>query len=280
VQNSHGEIVRCRVRGKLKEEGKRLLVGDWVSFSLTEQGEGVIEDLNSRKNSLHRPPVANVDQAIAVMSIKEPVVDFNLLDRVIVSAEAVGLSIIICFNKANLSHEAELKEIGYAGEVYKNSGYQVVFTCAVTEQGLEELKDLLKGNISVMTGPSGTGKSTLLNKLRPDLDLKTAPISRKSGRGRHTTRSVKLLQLDKDTYVIDTPGFQRLDLKGVHSRELPFFFPEFSVQGAGCYFSSCLHLSEPGCRIKDAVEQGEIASWRYDHYKALMEEIQQKEQNY
>lgn len=280
VQDFCGEIIRCRVRGRLSEEGKKLLVGDRVSFILTDHGEGVIEDLFPRKNSLYRPPVANVEQAVAIMSIREPVLDFILLDRVIISAEAAGLSVVICFNKLDLSGDEELEGVEQAAEVYNKCGYSVIFTCAVANRGLEELKEFLKGKVNVLTGPSGVGKSTLINKLKPGMDLKTAPISKKSGKGRHTTRSVKLLPLAKDTYVIDTPGFQKLDLQGISSRELPLFFPEIAFHGSGCYFSSCLHLSEPECQVKSAVEIGDIALWRYHHYKVILGEIQQKEHSY
>ncbi len=276
MQGSRGEIVCCRARGRLKEFGIDLLVGDLVEADPLEK---VIEKIYPRKSHLTRPPVANVDQVVILMSIIKPPLDLVLLDRILISAEASFLDIIICLNKMDLSTARDEDLVKEVKEVFQSCGYRVILTSAVKGHGIDEMRKALQDKLTVFAGPSGTGKSTLINKLKPELGLISGAVSRKTERGRHTTRHVELLGLDNEAFVVDTPGFQRLDLKGISSKELSSFFPEISLKGP-CRFNSCLHNAEPGCAVKDAVQNGEIASWRYEHYIAFLKEVRQMEKTY
>lgn len=277
AQLPDGKIYRCRARGKLKENGKDLIVGDLVEVKVLPGGEGVIEKVLPRKNYLFRPLVANLDQVIVLMSVDEPPLDLLLLDRIVVTAEAVGLDIIICFNKVDLVKKEKINELEEIKKVFINCGYYVVLTCALTGQGVYKIKNLLEGKTTVLAGPSGVGKTTLINKIIPGIKLKTASVSKKTSRGRHTTRFVELIDMGGKGYIVDTPGFQRLDFKGISSRELASYFPDISSYAGLCRFSSCLHNAEPECSVKEAVEKGELASWRYEHYLAFFKEISQQE---
>ncbi|NMB41628.1 MAG: ribosome small subunit-dependent GTPase A [Firmicutes bacterium] len=276
VKSSQGEVVRCRVRGRLEDAGIKLLVGDLVKI---DENKKVITKAYPRKNRLLRPPVANIDQVVIVMSVHKPPLDLFFLDRLLVSIEASFMDVIICINKMDLTTPDDKKILEEIGDTFKNCGYNVVFGSAVVGWGIEEIKNIMHRKITVFAGPSGAGKSTLINMIKPELDLRSEPVSVKSDRGRHTTRHVELLELDKFSFVADTPGFQKLDLKNVASGELSSFFPEMLSQDP-CKFSSCLHDAEPGCAIKNAVKAGEITSWRYEHYLFFLREIQQKEKTF
>lgn len=279
VKLDNGEVLRCRARGRLKEEGVSLVVGDRVEVRLSRVGDGIIEKIFPRQNILPRPPVANVDQAIVVVSLREPPLDLYLLHRIIIAAAANDLESVICFNKTDLVNSpGEQSRLQELDSVFTNCGYKVLCSSSLTGDGLDQLREQLRGKISVLAGPSGAGKSTLLNTLKPQLALRTAPLSPKRGRGRHTTRHVELLTLDQDILVADTPGFQRLDLERIPARELSYYFPEMLEYGKECRFSSnCLHNHEPSCAVKDAVQAGKIAPWRYKLYISLLGEIEQQE---
>lgn len=276
---SSREVFFCRARGRFRSKGVDLLVGDIVKITQTGTKEAVIEDVLPRRNRLLRPPVANADQAVILTSVEEPPMDLFLLDRIVVSAEAAGLDVTVCFNKSDLLNRENLcqEKLNEAKEVYKKCNYNVIITSALFGDGLEELSKILQGKVNVMTGPSGVGKSTLINELNPKLELEAAPVTRKTKRGKHTTRHVELLTVDEGFYVVDTPGFQKLNLNGVSSENLASFFPEISLLQSYCYFNSCFHNAEPGCAVKEAVQRKEIASWRHNHYLAFLHELYQKE---
>ena len=273
VLNTEGEVIRCRARGRFKEKGLDLLVGDLVAI---DYQEAVINKVYPRKNSLLRPQVANVDQVVILMPASRPAPDLVFLDRLLVMAEKASLEAVICLHKTDLLASWERDTIREICMVFQDCGYRVLLTSALTGQGVEELKHSLQGKISVFAGPSGAGKSTLINKFKPELNLQTAPVSFKTQRGRHTTRHVELFRLTKETLVADTPGFQRLNLEGIALQELSSYFPEMSLP-VPCRFNSCLHRAEPGCAVKEALQKGKIASWRYKHYLDFLEEIEQLE---
>lgn len=264
-------IVESRARGVFREQGITPLVGDKVKIRISDEDQsGYIDEIMERKNELIRPPVANVTQAIIVMSIQNPDINTWLLDKFLLMAEHKDLNIIICFNKMDLSKEKidELKNI------YEKAGYKVIVTSSIDNIGLVELKESLKGNITVFAGPSGVGKSSLLNKINPNFHLETGAISNKSKRGKHTTRSVELLDLDEDSFVLDTPGFSSLDLSFIKEAiDVREYFREIKKYGAECRFLSCLHDKEPDCAVKKYVEEGVIDKSRYNNYLLLLEEI-------
>lgn len=272
-------LIQCRGRGVFRNKNISPLVGDFVQYEFERDQEGTIMEVFDRKNELVRPPIANVDQAILVFSCVEP--DFNpgLLDRFLVLIEYHDIEPIICLTKIDLVPEAKLEELHAFIKDYKEIGYQVVITSSETEEGLDELLPLLKDRLSVFAGQSGVGKSSLLNALRPDLDLKTATISTHLGRGKHTTRHVELMDVNGGA-VADTPGFSSLELMEMEVNDVTFCMPEFQRASEECKFRGCLHINEPKCAVKSAVEDGTIPSYRYDHYLQFIQEIQDRKPRY
>lgn len=235
-----------------------------------EDNNGYIEEIYIRETSLKRPPVANITQAIIVMSIQKPKVNSWLLDRFLIMAEAEGLNVTICINKTDLDLENSLK----VKDIYSKIGYKVILTSIETGEGIDELKESLNNNISVFAGPSGVGKSSLLNLMNPNYKLKTGEISEKNKRGKHTTRHTELLHLKDNSYVLDSPGFSSLDIDFIeYEVELGNYFLEIKKHSSGCKFMNCLHLNEPGCEVKKQVEAHEIAYERYENYLMFLEEI-------
>ncbi|MGI6658022.1 MAG: ribosome small subunit-dependent GTPase A [Dethiobacteraceae bacterium] len=277
VKTAVGEEYRCRARGRFKKENTGIYVGDLVRFTRLTDKEGVLEEIEPRRTLLVRPPVANVDQVIIVCTPQDPPLSLQLLDRLLVLAEAQHLKSVICVNKADLMH-------GDLADFYRLysqiTGYTVLFTSAKYNQGIEQLRRELIEHVSVLAGPSGVGKSSLLNCLQPDLALKTGAISAKSKRGRHTTRHVELLSLDNGGLIADTPGFSQLELTGLSSDNLALYFPEFIAYIAACRFSSCMHEEEPECAVREAAAAGRIAQSRYENYLFFLTEIRQQERSY
>lgn len=264
-------IIESRARGIFREENLTPLVGDRVKIRINEEdNSGYIEEILERKNELIRPPVANISQAIIVMSIKKPDINTWLLDKFLIMAEHKNLNIIICLNKMDLSE----KEIIHIKNIYETVGYKVLITSSKENIGIENLMAYLKEHITVFAGPSGVGKSSLLNKVNPQFNRETGDVSAKSKRGKHTTRSVELLELGENTYVLDTPGFSSLDLSFIEDpSSLREYFKEIKKYGQECRFLSCLHDKEPDCAVKRYVVEGVISKERYDNYLRLLEEI-------
>ena len=269
-----GEVIPCRARGRFKEKGFDLLVGDLVEIAPEEK---VIENVCPRRNRLLRPPVANIDQVIALISVSKPPLDLVFLDRLLVTVEKAGLETVICLNKIDLLTVPETDRIEEICDVFRDCGYNVVLASALTGLGVSELIFGFRNKVNVFAGPSGTGKSTFINRLKPSLALPSGPVSQKTKRGRHTTRHVELFELDEGTFVVDTPGFQRLNLEGIAKEELSSYFREMASLPEPCCFSSCLHRAEPGCAVKEALQKGKIATWRYNHYLDFLEEIEELE---
>ncbi len=266
-------IFECRARGVFREKNITPLVGDKVTIRVNEEDNtGYIEEIFERSSQLIRPPVANVSQAIIVMSIKRPNINYWLLDRFLIMAEREGLNICVLINKIDLASEDEIKEVE---TIYTKALYKVLTTSTKTKEGINSLKEVLKNNITVFAGPSGVGKSSLLNILHPDFKLKTGAVSKKVDRGNHTTRHVELLKMDmEDTYVLDTPGFSSLSLDFIKEEvELGSYFREIDKYRHDCKFTGCLHHKEPNCEVKRQVELGNISKQRYDNYLQFLEEL-------
>ncbi|MCQ5202668.1 ribosome small subunit-dependent GTPase A [Mordavella massiliensis] len=269
-------IYECRARGIFRKENKKPLVGDNVEIEILDDKdmEGNLVKILPRKNELIRPAVANVDQALVVFAAAKPDPHFNLLDRFLVMMEAKGIRTVLCFNKEDIAGESRITELK---EIYENCGCRVIFTSALKKQNIEEVKDVLQGSTTVVAGPSGVGKSSLINLLQSGVKMETGEISRKIERGRHTTRHSELITLNEDSYIMDTPGFSSLYVHDFEKEELKYYFPEFTPYNDQCRFHGCDHVHEPGCAVKEAVDQGKIHEIRYRDYLEMYQEQQEKE---
>ncbi|MDT8901498.1 ribosome small subunit-dependent GTPase A [Anaeroselena agilis] len=265
-----GKVTACSLRGRFKKERFSLLVGDEVAYSAAGPDKGVIEEIMPRRSLLRRPMVANVDQVVLTFAAVNPDIGTALVDRFLVLAEWSGLEAVLCVNKTDIADTSALAPLA---ELYRAVGYPVFMVSAKTGSGMEELRGRLYDRITVFAGPSGAGKSSLLNALQPGLSLVTGEVSRKIGRGKHTTRFAELLPLAGGGFVVDTPGFSLTEFATIGEPELPYYFPDIAAAAAGCKFSTCLHVKEPQCAVKQAVTEGRIARSRYDSYLEVLEEI-------
>lgn len=273
------KVIQCRGRGVFRKRKITPLVGDEVEYQAENDKEGYILKIGERKNELIRPPVANVEQAILVFSALEPNFSAHLLDRFLTLIEFHGIKAIICISKSDLLSKEELDSIQQYVFDYQKIGYEVFLTSTKIEKTIEELIPLLNNKITVFAGQSGVGKSSLLNTLRPDLELKTNDISTHLGRGRHTTRHVELITIESGL-VADTPGFSSLEFTEIEIEDLSSCFPEIFEKSSSCKFRGCLHISEPNCAVKEAVATGEIKKYRYEHYEVFLEEIKDRKPRY
>lgn len=274
VQTEAG-IYECKAKGIFRKDKKKPLVGDYVEIKVLdeEEKEGSVEKIDPRTNELIRPAVANIDQAIVIFAVNDPKPNFMLLDRFLVTMEYQNVPTVICFNKMDLGTKEELETLQ---EVYGHCGYEVIFTSAAKQQGVEELKKLLRGKTSAVAGPSGVGKSSLTNLLQDEVSMETGEISKKLGRGKHTTRHSQLIAIGDDTYLMDTPGFSSLYIEGMEKEELKDYFTEFRPYEGQCKYQGCVHIHEPGCSVKAALEQGKLSSIRYEDYLGLYNELKEK----
>ncbi|WP_029453292.1 ribosome small subunit-dependent GTPase A [Clostridium algidicarnis] len=261
------EVFECKARGKFRHDELTPMVGDKVEITV-ENGKGVIEKIYKRNSELTRPMVSNVSQAFIVFAIKDPDLNIELLNRFILLCEYNNIKPIICINKIDL---CEKEEYLYIKDIFKDLGYELLFIKATEEDNLEPLKKMLKDNVTVLCGPSGSGKSTILNSLIGNYKMETGEVSKKIGRGKHTTRHSELIQIEQG-FLLDTPGFSTLDVDIMPKEELQYLFPEFSFYRQ-CKFNSCLHNKEPGCKVKEALDKGNISRVRYDFYIKTLEEI-------
>jgi ribosome biogenesis GTPase len=269
----------CKLRGKYRIRSQTFLPGDKVRISLLDEQkrQAVIEEVLPRKNELIRPNISNMDQAVVVLACKDPEPDWRLVDRLLVMIRANLAEPLICFNKADL---VSTDEIAQMTKQYDKAGFPLLTVSTKKNWGLEALKKALAGKVSVFAGPSGVGKSSIMNMLEPGLRRKTGEISEKSARGRHTTRHVELLPLPYGAVVADTPGFSQVMLPQMKKEELAGYYREFDDYRSSCRFSSCLHRDEPQCAVKEAVEQGLINAGRYERYLVLLEEVKANERRY
>ena len=268
-------LVECKAKGIFRKDKVKPLVGDNVEIELidSELLLGNIVRINPRRNALIRPASANIDQALVIFAIVKPDPNYNLLDRFLITMEQQGLPAIICFNKKDIATKEEQQELIRA---YGNCGYQVLFVSGEKQQGLEEIRRCLEGKTTVVAGPSGVGKSTIINALYPNANMETGEISRKIERGKHTTRHAQLFALSDNTFIMDTPGFTSLSLGDMEKEELQSFYPEFAEHEESCKFGGCSHISEPVCGVKKALLNGKISKVRYDNYVLLYEELKNR----
>ncbi len=250
-------------------------MGDFVEIEVDqfEADKAYIVEVLARKNQLLRPAVANIEQSVIVMAIKQPNPNFLLLDKMLVMSEVAGVKPIIVFNKADLS---DIELILEYRQIYQASGYQLLVTSFLKDENIDKLEALLKDKVSAFSGPSGVGKSSLLNRLVIGADLKTGEISPKIGRGKHTTRHSELLKLKIGGYVLDTAGFTSLDVEGIEAEELATYFPEFKLYSDDCQFRDCLHQNENNCAVKTALENGRISNSRYHSYLMILKELKER----
>lgn len=268
--NTGGETLQCRARGKFRREGLSPLVGDWVQVRELGNGEGFVEAVEARRNQFARPAAANIDQLVILASAAIPVTEPYLIDRIASIAALKGCQVLLCLNKCDLDSADELYDI------YSRSAIPVLRVSAVTGQGLDALRDAIRGKLSAFTGNSGVGKSSVLNALLPSLALPVGEVSKALGRGRHTTRHVELFSLGEDTYIIDTPGFSSFDTAEMDlalKQHLPDTFPEFAPYVSDCRFTGCTHTKEKGCRVLQAVKDGLIPASRHRSYVRLYDEL-------
>ncbi len=276
-------IFECKAKGVFRNQNIKPTVGDNVLIDIIDEQAltGNIIDILPRDNSLIRPMVSNVDQAVIIFALSDPKPNFNLLDRFLIMMDRQDIKTIICFNKADLVSDEEGHRLK---DIYNACGYEVIITSTyATDEskdcgmcGISELKSLIKGKTTVFAGPSGVGKSSLLNSLNPHANVQTGSISEKIKRGKHTTRHSELIWVGDDTYIMDTPGFSSLFVDDLECEELKEYYNEFANHREKCRFIGCVHINEPDCGVKDALEKDQISQLRYDNYRQLYEELKGK----
>ena len=267
-------VYECKARGVFRKDKQKPLVGDDVEMEVLDENEkiGNIIRILPRKNELIRPAVANVDQALVVFAVTEPDPHYNLLDRFLVMMERKEIPVILVFNKKDLAKDSMLEEIS---SVYQNCGYPIYFTSALNKD-MESVRGVLSGKTTVIAGPSGVGKSSLINLLQSEIQMETGSISKKIARGKHTTRHSELITIDENSYIMDTPGFSSLYVNDFEKEELKYLFREFEPFEGQCRFIGCDHVHEPDCAVKDAVESGEIHKIRYGNYLEMYRELKER----
>ena len=268
-------VYECKAKGAFRKEKVKLLVGDNVEIDILNEEKklGNVVNLLPRENELSRPAVSNIDQALVVFAITKPKPHFNLLDRFLVMMESKKIPIVLCFNKKDIAEEKEIRELE---EIYSSCGYHIIFTSAKEEENIKLVKEVLKGKTTAVAGPSGVGKSSLINLFQSEIQMETGCISEKIERGKHTTRHSELIPIDDNSYIMDTPGFSSLYVNDFEKEELKYYFPEFEQYEGLCKFNGCDHIHEPNCAVKQAVEEGKIHKVRYENYIEMYKELQEK----
>lgn len=274
--NTESGIYECKAKGIFRNRKIKPLVGDNVEIDIISEAEkeGTVIQILERKNELLRPAVANIDQALLIFAAAKPKPDFHLLDRFLVQMKYQQIPVVICFNKSDLIGEKEKEELAL---VYRNCGFPVLFTSTFEKIGMEELLSLLKGKTNAASGPSGVGKSSIVNYLQHEIEMDTGEISRKIERGKNTTRHSQLISIESNTYLMDTPGFGSLDMSGLLAADLWKYFEEFLPYESSCRFHGCSHIHEPDCGIKQALLEGMIHPKRYESYVSIYSELKKQE---
>lgn len=265
-------IYECKAKGAFRKQKMKPLVGDDVVIvPLDEEKKlGNVEQIMTRKNELVRPAVANIDMALVIFAAAKPQPNFNLLDRFLCMMEYQNVPVTICFNKSDLVTEDEIQKLK---DIYGPAGYRLIFTSAKKQEGIDELRELLEGKTTAVAGPSGVGKSSLVNTLQSKIQMETGVISTKIERGKHTTRHSQIIPISNGTYIVDTPGFSSMDVPGLEKEELWKCYPEFAEYEPYCRFQGCSHIHEPDCGVKQALLENKISQIRYDNYCLLYEEL-------
>lgn len=268
-------IYECKAKGIFRKNNLKPLVGDNVEVSILdeENKKGNIDEVLQRQNELIRPAVANIDQALVIFAIKKPEPNLNLLDRFLIMMQQKEIPCVLVFNKSDLATEEDRQKLR---DSYSGSGCEILFVSAKQNQGIEEVREVLKGKTSTVAGPSGVGKSSLINKLQSEVNMETGSISEKIERGKHTTRHTEFIPMGEDAFIMDTPGFSSLAVFDMEKEELEQFYPEFDEYRDDCRFHGCSHTHEPGCGVKGAIEEGKISKQRYENYKLIYEELKNK----
>lgn len=275
VQTKNG-VYECKAKGSFRNRKLKPYVGDNVEITVLneETKKGNLDEILERKNFLIRPAVANVDQTLVIFAAAKPDPNLNLLDRFLIMMEQKDIPVVLVFNKKDAAEQEKLAELA---RIYENCGYQVLSVSALQEDGISEIKEILKGKTSTVAGPSGVGKSSIINLLQSDIQMETGDISEKIERGKHTTRHSELIAIEEETYIFDTPGFSSLYVTDMEKEDLKDYFPEFAQYEEECRFLGCVHVNEPVCGVKDALKEGKISQSRYDNYKLLYEELKENE---
>ena len=268
-------IYECKAKGIFRKDNFKPLVGDNVEITVLneEEKEGSVTSILPRRNSLIRPAVANVDQAFLIFAMENPKPNFLLLDRFLIMMKQQEIPAVICFNKKDVGEKEEMEKLY---EIYTGCGYRVVLSSTYEGEGMDEIHEILKGKTTVVAGPSGVGKSSITNCMQGEVQMETGEISKKLKRGKHTTRHSQVIPVEKNTFLVDTPGFSSLYLTDMKEEELRDYFPEFVMYEPQCRFQGCMHIHEPGCAVKKALSEGKISQQRYDNYLALYEELKEK----
>lgn len=270
-----GNVYECKAKGIFRKDNFKPLVGDNVEITVLneEEKEGSVTSILPRHNSLIRPAVANVDQAFLIFAMENPKPNFLLLDRFLIMMKQQEIPAVICFNKKDVGEKEEMEKLY---EIYTGCGYRVVLSSTYEGEGMDEIHEILKGKTTVVAGPSGVGKSSITNCMQGEVQMETGEISKKLKRGKHTTRHSQVIPVEKNTFLVDTPGFSSLYLTDMKEEELRDYFPEFVMYEPQCRFQGCMHIHEPGCAVKKALSEGKISQQRYDNYLALYEELKEK----
>ncbi len=275
VHTPDNQVYECKAKGIFRKDKLKPLVGDNVEMKVLDDEKkiGNIEEILERKNQLVRPAVSNIDQALVIFAAAKPEPNLNLLDRFLISMEKQQIETVVCFNKMDEASEEMIEKLSH---IYSGCGYQVLFTSALLDKGVDGIRKLLQNKTTVLAGPSGVGKSSLINLLQPEANMETGSISEKIQRGKHTTRHSELFCIEGTSYIMDTPGFSSLYIDNMEKEELKDYFSEFHQYEEQCRFIGCVHINEPDCGVKQALEEKKISPVRYENYVLMYQELKDK----